>query len=184
MNDTINEQVSRNLKHIRKEKGQTLDDLANLTGVSKSMLSEIERGGTNPTILVLWKIAEGLKVPLTRLMAESAPEFTLVKASDQGVLAESAEYRINTVFPYSGNTRSELLDLTLQPGGRLSNQGHVQDVEEVILVREGSSIRLVLDGRSFDMDPGDALRFDGSLPHEIINTGMSPARLTNILYYG
>ena len=183
MNDTINEQVSRNLKHIRKEKGQTLDDLANLTGVSKSMLSEIERGGTNPTILVLWKIAEGLKVPLTRLMAESAPEFTLVKAGNQVVLAESAEYRINTVFPYSGNTRSELLDLTLQPGGRLSNQGHVQGVEEVILVKEGS-IRLVLDGRSFDMAPGDALRFDGCLPHEIINTSLSPARLTNILYYG
>lgn len=182
MNDTINEQVSRNLKRIRKEKGQTLDDLATLTGVSKSMLSEIERGGTNPTILVLWKIAEGLKVPLTRLMAESAPEFTLIKAVDQAALAESPEYRINTIFPYSGTTRSELLDLTLQPGGRVGNQGHVQGVEEVILVREGT-IRLVLDAGSFDLEPGDAMRFDGSLPHEIINTSLAPARLTNILYY-
>ena len=182
MNDTINEQVSRNLKLIRKEKGQTLDDLAALTGVSKSMLSEIERGGTNPTILVLWKIAEGLKVPLTRLMAESAPEFTLVKSGDQAVLAESTEYRINTIFPCSGTTRSELLDLTLQPGGRLSNQGHVQGVEEVILIKDGT-IRLVLDAGSFDLQPGDAMRFDGCLPHELVNTGDSPARLTNILFY-
>lgn len=182
MNDTINEQVSRNLKQIRKVKGQTLDDLANLTGVSKSMLSEIERGGTNPTILVLWKIAEGLKVPLTRLMAESAPEFSLVKAEDQTILAETEGYRVNTIFPYSGNTKSEILDLTIQAGSRLGNTGHMQGVEEIILVREGT-IQLVLDAGSFDMQPGDALRFDGSLPHELINTGMSPARLTNILHY-
>lgn len=182
MTDTINDHISRNLKNLRKEKGLTLDDLAALSDVSKSMLSEIERGGTNPTILVLWKIAEGMKIPLTRLMAVSAPEFTLSRGLDQKVLAETADYRISTIFPFSEATKTEILDLLIHPGGRLSNQGHVNGVEEVILMQSGT-VRLVLDAGSFDIDSEDAMRFDGSQPHEIINTGLSPAVMTNILYY-
>jgi transcriptional regulator with XRE-family HTH domain len=182
MTDTINDHISRNLKNLRKEKGLTLDDLAALCDVSKSMLSEIERGGTNPTILVLWKIAEGMKIPLTRLMAESAPEFTLSRGTHQMVLSETAEYRISTIFPFSETTKTEILDLLIHPGGRLSNRGHVNGVEEVIQVKSGT-VRLVLDAGSFDLDAGDAMRFDGNQPHEIINAGLSPAALTNILYY-
>ena len=77
--EDINKNISNNLKLIRKGKGLTLEDLAGISGVSKSMLGEIERGGTNPTILVLWKIAEGLKIPLTKLIEDEIEEPIIVR---------------------------------------------------------------------------------------------------------
>ena len=64
--------VSQNLKKIRDEKKLSLDKLAELTGVSKSMLAQIERGESSPTIAVVWKIANGLKISFTSLL--SAPQ--------------------------------------------------------------------------------------------------------------
>ena len=66
----ITSRIAANAKRLREEKKLTLDAAANLTGVSRSMLAQIEKGEVNPTISVLWKIANGLKVPYTRLMEE------------------------------------------------------------------------------------------------------------------
>ena len=61
----INTIIGNNLKKIRQEKKLTLDELAGITGVSKGMLSQIEKGTTNPTINTIWKISNGLNVPYT-----------------------------------------------------------------------------------------------------------------------
>ena len=74
--ENINEVVAENLKHLRTEKKLSLDSVAKLSGVSKSMLGQIERGDVNPTISTVWKIANGLKISFTDLMhrAEAAME--------------------------------------------------------------------------------------------------------------
>ena len=59
----INLVISMNLKHIREERKLSLDKVAKMTGVSKSMLGQIERGDSNPTIATVWKIANGLTGP-------------------------------------------------------------------------------------------------------------------------
>ncbi len=182
MIDHINDQISQNLKLLRKDRGMTLDDLAEVSGVSKSMLSEIERGGTNPTILVLWKIAEGLRVPLTRLTDPAESDLSVVRANEQSVVTENTDYSIRTIFPYSGRINAEVLSITLPPGGRLANNGHRSGVHEVILVTQGT-VTLVLNGKSQTLYNGDAARFDGSMPHELVNGLEIPARLENILFY-
>lgn len=68
----INEIVVVNLKKLRTEKGLTLDQVAEKTGVSKSMISEIERGTKSPTISVLWKICNGINLPFSELMKEES----------------------------------------------------------------------------------------------------------------
>ena len=60
--------VSANIKNIREKKKLTLDAAAEITGVSRSMLAQIEKGDVNPTISVLWKIANGYKVSFTSLV--------------------------------------------------------------------------------------------------------------------
>ena len=182
MTDAINDQISRNVKILRKEMGLTLDDLSVRSDVSKSMLSEIERGGTNPTVLVLWKIAEGLKVPLTRLISSPQTGITVVRAADQILLSEKSGYRINTIFPYSDTTHAELLNIVLPPGGRLQNSGHRNGVEEMLIVTHGK-ITLILNDAPEQLETGDAAHFDGNLPHELINTGNEPAAALNILFY-
>ena len=64
----INSAVSKNIKNIREKKKLTLDSASSVTGVSRSMLAQIEKGDVNPTISVLWKIANGYKVSFTELI--------------------------------------------------------------------------------------------------------------------
>ena len=68
----INAVVSENARRLREEKRLTLDEAARLTGVSRSMLAQIEKGDVNPTISMVWKIANGYKVSFTSLV-EPAP---------------------------------------------------------------------------------------------------------------
>lgn len=180
--ENINTWIAQNLKRIRKEKGLTLDDLAEISGVSKSMLSEIERGATNPTILVLWKIAEGLKTPLTRLMTGDDLAFTVVRRSQQTMIDQTEGYQISSVFPYHEAHKTEILNLELAPRARLSNSGHRNGVDEVVLLVSGA-VHLMLGDESLHLEAGDAVRFKGELAHAFDNEGDEPAVLINMLYY-
>ncbi|MGO4274411.1 helix-turn-helix domain-containing protein, partial [Paenibacillus sp. TAF58] len=68
MSEPIHKMVGRKLLNIRKTRGLSLDQVADLTGVSKAMLGQIERGDSNPTISVLWKIVSGLQISFTSLI--------------------------------------------------------------------------------------------------------------------
>ena len=65
--DSMNMIVAKNIKRLREENKLSMDELAKLSGVSKSMLAQIERGDGNPTISTLWKISNGMKVPFDAL---------------------------------------------------------------------------------------------------------------------
>ena len=68
--DRLNELIAENLKDIRKGKGLSLEQVSSLTTISKSMLSQLERGEVNPTISTVYKLALGLKVPVTAFTAD------------------------------------------------------------------------------------------------------------------
>lgn len=74
--------IGANLKQMRTERNLTLGQLSGLAGISKAMLSEMEKGMGNPTINTIWKIANGLKVPYTRLLEGSEPGPTLVRREE------------------------------------------------------------------------------------------------------
>ena len=180
--ETINQNITRNLKQIRKERALTLDELAEISGVSKSMLGEIERGGTNPTILVLWKIADGLKIPLTRLISDEELDYTLVRANQQKIIDHSSEFTIAGILPYREPSKSEILALEIKALGSLSNGGHRPGMEETILVLDGE-IDLKLNEESIHLQSGDAIRFKGDVNHRIENSTHHSAHLLNILSY-
>lgn len=180
--ENINYSISKNLKQIRKEKGLTLEELSEISGVSKSMLGEIERGSTNPTILVLWKIADGLKIPLTRLIKEEELDYTIVRNYQLKVIDKEAEYCIYSVFPYYDLHKSEILKLEISPHSKLSNSGHMNGIDEYIFVIKGD-IKLILENEEFILHEGDSIRFKGELPHEFINCYESTVNLINILNY-
>jgi transcriptional regulator with XRE-family HTH domain len=180
--EKINDNISRNLKDLRKDKGLTLDDLASLTGVSKSMLGEIERGGTNPTILTLWKIADGLKIPLTSLISRREPDYRLVRGDALEPISQTSAYEIMSIFPYYEAHKNEILHLNIAPHGRLSNDGHLNGVDEFIYVIAGA-VRMQLADEEILLEAGDAIRFNGELAHAFNNDGDTSARLLNVLNY-
>ena len=71
---SINENIGFNLKKIRKDRGLTLESLSSQSGVSKSMISEIERGIRNPSISILWNLANTLKTPLNFFLKDPVPD--------------------------------------------------------------------------------------------------------------
>lgn len=180
--EKINTSISKNLKQIRKDKGLTLEDVSSISGVSKSMLGEIERGSTNPTVLVLWKIADGLKIPLTRLIKEEELDFSLVRSQELKIIDEEPEYCIYSIFPYYDLHKSEILKLEIAPQSKLSNSGHINGVDEYIYVIKGS-VKLTLDSEEFVLHEGDSMRFKGELPHKFFNCYDSTVHLINVLNY-
>lgn len=97
--ENINLILSKNLKHLRNERKLSLDKLADLTGISKTMLGQIERGESNPSITTVWKIANGLKISFTALINEPPSDAVVVPKSKVQVLEENNQYRLYPFFP-------------------------------------------------------------------------------------
>ena len=96
--------IAFNLNKLRTERSLTLGQLAKLSGISKAILSDIEKGGSNPTINTIWKIANGLNVPYTRLMEVKEPDGTVVRRSDTAEQSdETGVYRVHCYFPQRRN---------------------------------------------------------------------------------
>lgn len=114
----LGQQIGANLKQLRTERGLTLGQLSSLAGISKAMLSELEKGNANPTINTLWKIANGLKVPYTRLMEGAEPTATLVRREEVfPQTEEGGHYRVFCYFPGGSQRNFELFYMELDPHG-------------------------------------------------------------------
>ena len=75
--EPMNLKIGEKLKSLRTTRTLSLDDVSVLTGVSKPMLGQIERGQSIPTVTILWKIATGLKTPLSAFLEEPQTEYTV-----------------------------------------------------------------------------------------------------------
>lgn len=112
---SANEMISRNIKRIRQERNLTLDDLARLSGVSKSMLSEIERCTKSPTISMLEKICTGINVPLAQLTYMETPEVSVIKKSTTKHYSTSEGFDTYNLFEYDPDKKFEILRHVIAP---------------------------------------------------------------------
>lgn len=175
--------IGDNLNRLRTERDLTLGQLAALSGLSKAMLSDLEKGGGNPTINTLWKIANGLKVPYTRLLEESGGGATLVRRADAPPQqAENGQYRVFCYFKGGAERNFELFAMELDPQGDYTSAGHLAQAQEYIYVLEG---RLTVEtgGGVYHLDPGDALGFDSTKEHRYRNQGEVLVRGLILNYY-
>lgn len=178
----IQRKMGRNIKTIRERKNITLDAAAKLTGVSRSMLAQIEKGEVNPTISILWKIANGYKVSFTSLVKWDTS--SLVIRSEECVpLIEDDEKYINyPAFPFQEEKQFETYRIEIREGGFLAAQPHLDGAEEYITVFDGA-VEITADSEVFQLSRGDSLRFRADVPHAYRNTGSETAYLSMIIYY-
>ena len=102
--DNLNYNVAVNLKRIRREKGMSLEGMAEQTGVSKSMLAQIEKGTANPSLGVIGKIIGGLHIEFQELTEDVSPGSRLVHIKEMEPTKEvRGEYKIWNCFPYENN---------------------------------------------------------------------------------
>lgn len=170
----ITSSVGQNIKTIRRRKDLTLDGAAELTGVSKSMLGEIERGVTNPTVTLLWKIANGLKVPLSSFLREGRDAVTVVRLDDTRLVSDCAGARVSMVHEYDASHGFEVFTKELSPGHESFSEGHGEDVTEYVLVCQGE-FSVEVDGLEYTLRAGESMKFRCHRPHAYRNHGAEMA---------
>lgn len=170
--------VGRNMKEIRKDAALTLDVLAERSGVSKAMLSQIESQKVNPTVATVWKIAQGLGVEINALLAGSdAPvrKFHLVRRDNITVLDTDEEgLHIKVLTPMQMVEDLEMYLLTFTKGGALRSAPHFPQTEEFLTVISGN-VRVRAGDRDAELGEGDFIRYQCDVDHDIENMADGPS---------
>ena len=179
----ITARIAVNVKRIREQKKLTLDAAAGATGVSRSMLAQIEKGEVNPTISVLWKIANGYKVSFTSLVEDAQKQVSIVRADKMQPLEEDGgRYRNYPIFAFDEQKMFETYRIVIEPQGQLSAQPHLKGAEEYITVFAGQ-VEITVAEEKFLLGKGDSTRFCADVPHGYRNPGKETAELSMLIFY-
>ena len=175
--DPVARQVCERVRSLRKKHNWTLEQLANLCGVSRSMLSQIERGSANPTLGVAFRIAQAFGLSLGDLVDShaSTPRIDVIRANDQTYLFRDDENcRIRTLSPLHLEKEMEFYELVLKPGGQLESAAHVAGAREFLTIQKGN-VRIVSGGEESELAKGDSAHYPADIPHRIDNIGRGEA---------
>jgi len=164
--------VGPRLKGIRKERGVTLTDLAERTGISKSTLSRLENGQRRPSLELLLPLAQTYRVPLDDLVG--APE-----VADPRIRLKPRKVNGRTVIPLTRQPHGVQAWKIVIPARQTMPQPRAHDGYEWLYVLSGR-MRLVLGGRDLVLGVGEAAEFDTQLPHWFGSTGEGTAEVLSI----
>lgn len=179
---TMNEIVANNIKLLREKNKLSIDELSKLSGVSKSMLAQIERGKGNPTISTLWKISNGMKVPFDSLTVRPKSPFEIVKLKEiEPLLEDEGKVKNYSIFPDDENRRFAVYYLELSPGSYWESQPHLRGTTEFITVFSGK-LEIKFHDKIFTVTSGESIRFKGDTVHSYRNVGSKMISLHMILY--
>ncbi len=180
--DTMHVIVAKNIKRLRTEKKLSMDELAKLSGVSKSMLAQIERGDGNPTLSTLWKLSNGMKVPFDALIMRPKSAYEVVNISDvQPILEDDGRARNYPLFPDNEDRRFAVYYLEIEPGACWQSEPHLQGTIE-FLTSFGGALEVQTEDKVFSITEGVSIRFRGDRAHSYRNRGEKTAVLHMILY--
>ena len=181
--EDINFVVSGNLKRLREERKFSLDVLAKLSGVSKSMLGQIERGEASPSISTVWKIANGFKVSFTELLMRPETDIEVVdKGSLSPLLDDGGRFRNFVVFPFDSTRGFEMFYIEIDPGSQLQADSHGDGAQEFLTVFS-SELTITVEGEDLVISDGCSVRFKADCPHCYKNSGSEPCRLSMVISY-
>lgn len=179
--DDLQHDIARNLKKIRLQKGLSLDQAAACTGVSKSMLAQIEREKSNPTISTLWKIATGLQISFSSFMEKEDTAIEKVSFKKLTAAIDDREmYRVYSLFPFHPEKKFEIYSAHLASGSVHHAEAH--SGEEYLLIAAGA-ISLTVHGKTQVLETGDALHFVPNEAHDYTNNGAQEAVFFDLIYY-
>ncbi|GAA3986690.1 XRE family transcriptional regulator [Allokutzneria multivorans] len=167
--------LGERVQQLRTGRGLTLQELADRSSVSVSMLSSVERAAKAPTITVLSRIADGLGVPLPRLVAEPAQDKVIVRrAAEQEVSEHPGGWRRTILSPVVPGVNVELLRTELPPGCDAGDfPAYAPGSHEYVVVQSGT-LALTVDEQRLTLDAGDSAYFAADVVHGFANPGPEP----------
>lgn len=180
---SINTIIAKNLNRLRNERNLSLGQLAELSGVSKVMLSQIEKGDSNPTVNTIWKIASGLNVPYTAILDQPQNETFIVSKADIDVqVSENEDYHLYCYYPNTPTRNFELFQMELEKGHSYTSVGHSEKSQEYIMILEGQ-LKLEANDCVYQLKENDSICFSAESVHTYHNQGEKTLKTVIINYY-
>jgi len=183
------EEVGRALcarvRELRKKRGWTLEELSAACGVSRSMLSEIERERANPTLVVAYRIAEAFGVSLGELVEPPGGRrrIEVIRGEDPTYhYRTDPDCRIRTLAPLHLEKSVEFYEIALGPGAALRSLAHFAGTRELLTVQRGA-VRVRSGETAEELSTGDSAHYPADVPHAIENVGDGDAGLYLVVTY-
>lgn len=171
--EVSSERLGFRVRELRRAKGLTLNELAEASGVSRAMISKVERGEKNPTLVVAAGISEGLEVTLSQLVGTEERREVVVVPRDWRMVMRDPEtgFERQLLSPTFGNRAVEFIRNVI-PEGSTSGEfpPHKRGVQEYVVVEKGR-LAAVLDGEEHVLEEGDAVYFEADVAHRFDNLG-------------
>lgn len=184
MPDTIDDRIAARVRQLRADGGLSLEALAEVSGVSRSMISLIERGESSPTAVVLEKLATGLGVSLASLFDQpSAPSLPVSRRRDQVEWRDPASgYRRRNVSPQSFPSPIQIVEVAFPPGARVAYEtgARTNTTHQQIWILQGR-IDVRLGDELFELQAGDCLAMVLDQPITYHNPTTKPARYAVVI---
>ncbi len=183
--DAISRHLGSRVKHLRSSRNWSLEDLANASGVSRSMLSQIEREQANPTLAVTLRIARAFGLSLGELLESpgAASTITVIRADDHTFHYRSdKDCRIRTLSPLNLEKDVEFYEVRLQPGGALRSSPHFEGTREFLTLQKGR-LRVESGADVEELNTGDSASYRADIPHALINAAKTEALAFLIVIY-
>src|SRR3954467_7158700 len=179
--------IGARVKSLREAMDLSLRDLAERSGVSAPMLSQVERGDTSPTLAVAQKIAAGLDLTLSQLLRLDEDRHVVVVRSKDRRVQRRRGHRVEELTPPLPGQRADVSEHTLAPGAATGGPDdppmHEPGSRETAVVLTGA-VELFIDGQRHELSEGDSVTFDADLPHHFENNSSSEARLIAVVAAG
>jgi transcriptional regulator with XRE-family HTH domain len=182
--DDLAPTVGVNLRRLRSKRGLSLERLAQRSGVSRAMLSQIELGQSAPTINSLWKIARALDVTFSALIAlrDESPPRVLRPEGSKLLTNREGTFTSRALFPFDEARRTEFYELRLRAGGREEAEPHPPGTLENLVVTAGA-VEIGVEAASYHLRTGDAILFAADVRHHYVNTGLVDAVMYLVMTY-
>ncbi|UNM97176.1 XRE family transcriptional regulator [Ignatzschineria rhizosphaerae] len=178
--------IAKALKNLRAERGLSLSKTAELTGVSKAMLGQIELGQSSPTIATLWKIATGFNVAFSTFLEDEVSTFfepELYPFKETSAFEKiDAQMRVTPLIPFDPKLKTDLFKIELGPGILSKSSPHEVGVIEHVIVFQGI-LTLTIDQKEYQIKHGESLRFSADITHMYENRGKESVIFHNLIHY-
>ncbi len=183
--DLVGEHLCRRVKELRGERGWSLDALSAASGVSRSMLSQIERRQANPTLAVTCRIAQAFEMSLGELveLPQASARIEVIRAEDRAFHYRSDnDCKIRTLSPLHLEKDVEFYEVLLHPQGILKSAPHFEGTREFLTIQKGR-VRVASSEESTVLTRGDSANYRADVIHAIENIGRGDALMFLVVIY-
>lgn len=182
LKDKAGQNIAKNLAVLRGKKGLSQVSLAKLSGTTRASIALLESGSANPTLDILLKISQGLKISIDELISSPRAECKHIKAKDVPIDRRSRSGVVLRKLLPDKIPSTEMDELHLDPGATMTGSPHVEGTREYFTCIKGQVSIGVL-GEIYHLEKGDVLTFPGDKPHSYKNPGKGPAFGLSVVFF-